>query len=111
MDGIYSIYFTGSLGSGYAIFVAKDGVVTGADAAGCMLDGTYHRSDNETINLDINLGIPPGGVLVTGFQNGKDGDTHRIRAKIPANLGANQPILINTPTGPVNTLFRRLRDA
>lgn len=109
MDGIYAIYFTGSWGSGHAVFVAKDGVVTGADAAGCTLDGTFHRSGDEMIHLDVALGIPAGGVLVTGFQNGREGDTQRITATIPADFGGGQPVAIDTPTGPVNVLFRRLR--
>ncbi len=110
MDGIYAIYFTGATGSGHAVFVAREGVVTGADATGGTLDGTFTPSGNEMIDLDVNLGIPAGGVLVTGFANGGGGVTHRITATIPANFGNGQPVAISTPTGPVNVIFRRLRE-
>jgi len=110
MNGIDAIYFTGSTGSGCAVFVAQDGVATGADPTGGTLDGSYTPSGNDQIDLDVNLRIPTGGMLVTGFANGGPDLTHRITATIPANFGNGEPIAINTPTGPVNVIFRRLRE-
>ena len=109
MDGIYAIFFTGSEGSGHAVFVAKDGIVTGADVFGATLDGTFTPSGNKMIDLDINLGIPAGVMLVTGYFNNDSATTHRITATLPANFSNGQPVAIDTPSGPINAIFRRLR--
>lgn len=110
MDGIYAMYFTGSSGSGLALFVAKDGQISGADATGGILDGTFKASDDCEIQLDVDLLIPAGGMLVTGFANGGGPVTHRITASLPEHFGNGQPVAVSTPTGPVNVIFRKLRD-
>lgn len=110
MDGIYSIYFTGNSGMGQAMLMIKDAIVNGADAAGVTLDGTLDSSRSDTVDIKLDLAIPPGIMIATGFINSDNRIVHQqIKETIPKNFGNGQPILIHTPTGPMNVVFRLLR--
>ena len=110
MSGIYAMYFTGSAGSGHAVFVLMDGVVTGADAIGGVLDGTYNQAREGYLDVLVTLTVPAGAWLVTGAAAGETPLSQEIRARLPENFGDGKPILVQTPTGPVNVIFKRLRD-
>jgi len=45
MHAIYAIYFTGVSGSGLGLVLLKDGIITGADAAGGTVTETDSRQD------------------------------------------------------------------
>ena len=110
MNGIYTMYFTGLTGSGHAVFVLKDGVIVGADATGVVLDGTYKDAGEGNLDISVTLKVPAGTWLVTGATAGRDPLTQQITATLPENLGNGRSIGVQTPTGPVNVVFKRLRD-
>lgn len=111
MNAIYAIYFTGAASSGFAVVVFKDGVITGADAAGGLIDGTYKSiDDGKMLEGTVTVTIPPGAPLVTGAVAGSEPMVFDIPLKVPANLGGGQPLGIQSPTGPINTIFKKLRD-
>lgn len=66
MEGFYAMYYTGVSGFGHAVFVLKDGVVSGADATGGVLDGRYTVDEAGTVNIEVDLTVPAGVTLVTG---------------------------------------------
>lgn len=112
MDGIYAMYYTGTAGSGHAVLAMKDGVIAGADAVGGLLDGTYEAAGDGNIDVSVTLKSPPGTWLVTGkLVEKEDGLMQKITATLPRNFGRGNSIGICTPTGPVNVIFKRLRDA
>lgn len=104
------MYFTGSAGSGHALFVMKNGVVAGADAVGGILDGTYKEAGDGYLNVAVSLTVPAGARLVTGAAAGENPLSQEITARLPENLGNGNPVTVQTPTGPVNVIFKRLRD-
>lgn len=110
MSGIYAMYFTGASGSGHAVFVMKNGVIVGADAVGAVLDGTYKDVGDGMLDVSVTLTVPAGTLLVTGAIAGRNPMAQQITTILPANLGNGRPIGVQTPTGPVNVVFRRLRD-
>ena len=110
MNGIYVTYYTGVSGTGHALFAMKDGVIVGADAVGGMLDGTYKHIDNSRIELSINLASLPGTTLVTGKVVENSSFVQEISGKIPENFANGNSIPIQTSTGPINAIFKRLRD-
>lgn len=110
MNGIYAMYFTGVAGSGHAVFVMADGVVVGADAIGGVLDGTYKNVNPGMLNVSVTLRVPAGASLVTGVVAGREPLEQTITATLPENLGNGRSIGVETPTGPVNVVFKRLRD-
>ena len=110
MNGIYAMYFTGVAGSGHAVFVMKDGIIAGADAIGGLLDGSYTHVGEGNLEISVALKVPAGTSLVTGAVAERAPLTQQITTILPTNLGNGVPIGVQTPTGPVNVIFRRLRD-
>jgi hypothetical protein len=109
MTTFYAMYYTGQAGSGFAVFAMKDGTIAGADAIGGELDGTYSQRDDGSYDVSVKLTVPAGAALVTGTLAGQQPHTQLIEAHLPANLGAGAPVGVQTPTGPVNVIFRHLR--
>jgi hypothetical protein len=111
MNGIYAIYFTGLKGFGHGVIVIKDGLISGADAAGALYDGSCTvSSDGAKIEGMVVLKIPPEGMLVTGAVAGSSPQSYNIPLSLPTNFGDGDPLLIQTGTGPVNVSFKKLRD-
>lgn len=111
MEGIYAIYFTGVAGSGSGVVVLKNGIIAGADVAGGTYDGSYRELGDGTADGLVRLTLPPGAQLVTGATAGSEPMVFEIPLKLPANLGNGTPLGLSTPTGPINIIFKRLRDA
>jgi hypothetical protein len=111
IDGFYAIYYTGVSGAGLGVLVVNNGIIVGADMVGGRYDGTYTQNKT-TGNYDgkIRITIPPGGSLVTGVVVGAQPFQMDVTATLPPDLGGEKPVRIETPTGPVNVIFRKLRD-
>ncbi len=110
MDGIYAIYFTGATGSGQGVILLKDGVIAGADAAGGTYDGNYTELEDGSVEGTVKMTVPSGAQLVTGAAAGSEPMSMEIPLKLPVNFGNGHPLPMQTPTGPINIIFKRLRD-
>ncbi|MDF2142822.1 hypothetical protein [Paenirhodobacter sp. CAU 1674] len=108
MEGFYAVYYTGVSGFGHAVLVIEDGVVTGADATGGVYDGTFSIGAEGTISIEVTLTVPAGTTLVTG-QTLPSPCSQTIKAELPANFAGGQPVPMQTPLGPVNAIFKKLR--
>jgi hypothetical protein len=112
IEGFYRIAFTGTAGSGFGVLVFRTGTITGADVAGAIFDGSYTENPTtRVIDFKVTMSAPAG---VTPVQTG-------IALVTPLNLpitgsvatndiGGDKPILLQTPLGPINALFRKIRD-
>ena len=111
VNGYYSIYFTGLAGTGFGILVLKGGIITGVDATGSTYDGQYQLDDKqEALSGKVILKAPPGTKLVTGASAGSEPGMWEIPLNLPSDLGSGEPLSIKTPTGPINVIFRKLRE-
>ena len=111
ISGFYAIYYTGVSGSGIGVIVINNGIIVGADMLGGRYDGNYTQSAIAgAYDAKVRITIPPGTSLVTGALAGPQPLSMDVTMVLPANLGGEQPIRIETPTGPVNVIFRKLRD-
>ena len=110
MDGIYVTYFTGVAGSGHALFMMKDGEIVGADAVGGVLDGTYKFLNSGRVDISATIKVPAGTSLVTGTLVEKEPFFQHITAVVSENFANGIPIPLQTSTGPVNAIFKRLRE-
>jgi len=110
MSGIYAMYYTGAAGSGFSVFVMKDGVIAGADPLGGVLDGNYKEAGDGKIDIAVNLTVPSGTSLVTGAIAGQESMTQEIKGTFPTSFADGNALPVQTPTGPVNVIFKRLRD-
>ena len=109
LGGFYAIFFTGSTGYGMGMLALKNGIVTGADAAGGLYDGTYAEF-SQGAKAKIRMTFPPGASLVTGALAGTQALSFEIEVDLPPELNSELPVPIKTPTGTVNVIFRKLRD-
>lgn len=109
MEGFYSVTYQGSGGLGVAVLVLNDGRVVGADAAGGLYDGQY-RSHGDGVGVTVTVTIPPGTSLVTGVPPQPQAYTFPINTKLPVNFGGGHAVSVQTPTGIVQAVFKKLRD-
>ncbi len=111
INGFYAIYYTGVSGSGIGVLAINNGIIVGADMVGGRYDGTYKPSATTgAYDANVRITIPPGSSLVTGALAGPQPLYMDVSMTLPEDLGGEQPIRIETPTGPVNVIFRKLRD-
>lgn len=110
IDGIYAITFRGEADWGSGMVMLWDGSLLGCDISGVQFDGTY-RVDNGELTLDMVATVPPGTSLVQGNPPQSTEYSFPIQSRMPLHsLSNNEPVLFETPPGPVNVLFRRLRN-
>jgi len=108
VEGFYAVYYTGVAGFGHAVLVIKDGIVTGADVTGGVYDGKFKVSDVGGVSIEVTLTVPAGTTLVTG-QTLPTPYSQTIKAELSANFASGQPVPVQTPLGPVNAIFKKLR--
>lgn len=108
MEGFYAVYYTGVAGFGHAVIVMQDGVVSGADATGGTYDGTYRKGKDAQVSVEVTLTAPAGTTLVTG-QTLPVAYSQTIVASLPENFSGGHTVPIQTPLGPVNAVFKKLR--
>jgi hypothetical protein len=112
MDGFFRITFTGTAGSGFGMLVLHDGVIVGADVAGAKFDGSYtDNSSTRALDFRVTMSAPAG---ITPVQTGI-AVTEPINLPISGSLPleditSETPTLLETPLGPINVIFKKLRD-
>ncbi|WNM61169.1 hypothetical protein [Candidatus Nitrospira neomarina] len=111
IDGFYSIFFTGVSGQGFGVIVLKDGILVGADNTGGSYDGHYTVNNEKQFLIgEVVLNAPPGIQLVTGAATGSEPASWVMPLSLPPDFGNGRAFPMKTPTGPINIIFRKLRD-
>ncbi len=77
-NGLYALRFAASLNGepeeGRGLAVLRDGKVLGSDPMGAVFSGTYEFDARRNLNkFRLQLEIPAGGILITGFTAGPEG--------------------------------------
>jgi len=111
-EGFYRITFTGHFGSGFGVLVFQAGVIAGADVAGAVFDGTYtEKLATYVVDFQVTMNAPAG---ITPVQTGVP---IAVPISLPINgsllkneIDSDVPTLLETPLGPVNVLFKKIRD-
>ena len=110
MDGFYTAYFTGAIGSGFAVLVMREGIIIGADATGASYDGHFILNEKlGTYDGLVTITPQPGTALVTGASVGPVPVPIPIPIRIPVGFSSEDAIRMDTPTGPVNVSFHKIR--
>lgn len=111
VDGFYALYFTGTAGSGLAMIALMRGIVAGVDVGGVTYDGKYTVDESRgIIEGQLTLTAPPGTPLVTRTHPESTPATYHIPFSIPVNLEGHHIVRLETPTGPINARFKKIRD-
>jgi hypothetical protein len=111
IDGIYGVFTTGTDGQGSFVIVLFDGIMCGADLEGVRYDGNYRMSEGlASIKINFTVSIPPNCFTIQGVRTGASGLEYNVATQIPMNFYEIPFVSIETPIGPVNVKFRRLRE-
>jgi hypothetical protein len=107
---LYAAYFSGSAGSSMGLFFIGDGIIAGIDVGTVSYDGSYAvNASNGSLEGLVEFTIPANGSLITGVSGGDQPIKIPVRLNLPANFDDGQIILIETPAGPVNARFERIK--
>lgn len=110
VDGFYAAYLAGATGNSLAMFVFKAGVVAGADAGGGRYDGNYAvTSDGKHIQANIRFTLPIGNFSITGAAASSEPLSIDVQLKLPMDFNRSDVHRIDTPIGPVNAKFEKIR--
>jgi hypothetical protein len=110
VDGFYAAYFTGASGTSIGMFVFKDGVVVGADAGGGRYDGEFSVApDEKSIEAKIRFSLPIGNQSITGATATAEPISIEVPLRLPVEFNRNDVHRIETPIGPINAKFDKIR--
>lgn len=111
IEGFFRIAYTGENGSGFGMLVFSNGAIAGADVAGATYNGTYSNSPDGLVNFQVTMFAPAG---VTPVQTGRPLASPMSLpisgALSEDGLKSENPVLLHTPMGPVNVIFKKIRD-
>lgn len=110
MDGIYAAYLSGKAGNSVGIFLFKGGIVSGADIGGAIYDGQYSATeDGLHVVGTLTMDAPPNTPLITGTSSADPNSKMPIPFRFPKDINEADVYKIETPAGPVNAKFRKIR--
>ena len=108
-EGIYKVDYQGIEGMGMALMILETGTVTGADVVGGIYDGSYTWNEQtRLLDVDLDVTVPEGVVLVTGKVAPARGLKFRVRCSFPRDPN-NQTVQAETDFGPVLARIQLLR--
>jgi hypothetical protein len=112
IDGFFRIAFTGAAGSGFGILALHDGSIAGADVGGAIYDGAYTENPaTGEINIKVTMAAPAGLTPVqTGIPLAAPISVPITATFAQADINSDKPTLLQSPLGPVNVVFRKIRD-
>lgn len=107
---IYVAYFTGAAGQSIGLFYIGDGVLAGVDAATMKYDGAYTTNPDGSMEGAVEYVLPGGTPLITGAPVSLTATRMTVKLALPAGFDDGRVITIETPLGPVNAKFEKLKD-
>jgi hypothetical protein len=111
MDGFFAAYLTGRGGVTVVLFVVKANRLVGVDMGGLKYDGELvPKQDGTGFSCRINYTLPSGISVITGVGPVAASMEVKLTAELPTNFAEGPVVRIETPTGPVNAKFTKLRD-
>lgn len=110
MHGLYAAYFAGLNGNSLGLFYIGNDVIAGVDVGGSHFDGRLTPSEDG--GLEGLLEFEPGGdqKLITGVAVDAIPKKIPVKIKLPSNFATGVVIRIETPIGPLNARFEKLKD-
>jgi hypothetical protein len=111
MEGFFAGYLTGHSGTSIILFAVKDGRMIGVDMGGMKYDGQFQtKGDGTGFSCRISYTLLPGIPLITGPGPTANPTEITLTFDLPLNFAEGIIISIETPTGPLNAKFTKLRD-
>lgn len=107
---IYVAYLTGVAGQSVGLFYIGDGLIAGVDVATMQYNGTYRTNDDGSLDGNVEYVLPPNVSLITGSPPGVAPAKVSLKLILPKGFYDGRTIKIETPLGPVNARFEKLKD-
>jgi hypothetical protein len=107
---LYAAYLAGISGQSIALFYIGDGVIAGIDVGLMQYDGNYSLTSDGGLDGTLEYVLPAGVGLITGAPPTAVSTRVPMKLKLPANFADGQTLTIDTPTGPVNARFERIKE-
>ena len=110
-NSIYTTYITGISGNSLALIIFFNGYIGGADIGGGIYDGFYEiDEEDQKIKGEIRFTVPVNVSSITGLPPQAVPTSFQVPINLPSTLDPKEIYRIETPTGPVNVRFVKLRD-
>lgn len=90
------------------MFVFVEGRIVGVDPLGVRFDGDYKLQADGSVKANINVSVPPDGVVVQGASAGPAGLTYQVSVQLDQSIH-EKFFALPTPLGPVNVRLEKLR--
>lgn len=111
IEGFYATYFTGAMGSSLAIFAFKNGGIAGADLGGGKYDGTFTVDSNTgMVHCSVDFVMSLGQQSITGATAVNEPIKINVPLALPSTIDPKEIFRIETPIGPINARFEKIRD-
>lgn len=111
MKRICVAYFSGATGHTMGMFVIGDGLLVGADFSGIRFDGSVSPAKDGSLEGLVRFIIPAGAQLITGLSASDSPQEVTAKIALPFEFDDGKHVVrIDTPAGPVNARFERLRE-
>ena len=107
---LYVAYLTGVAGQSIGLFYIGDGVLAGIDVGTMPYDGAYTVKPDGSLEGAVEYVIPAGISLITGAPAGTAPTRVTIKLSLPARFDDGRVVTIDTPVGPVNVRFEKIKD-
>jgi hypothetical protein len=107
---IYVAYLTGVAGQSIGLFYIGDGVLAGVDVGTMQYDGVYTVTDDGSLEGVLEYVVPAGVSLITGAPAGVAPARISLKLKLPASFADGRVVTVETPLGPVNAKFEKIKD-
>ena len=107
---IYAAYFTSFAGQSIGLFYIGDGLLTGIDVGTMKYDGAYKTMPDGSLEGTVEYVVPPGVSLITGTPPSNTPTKLQLKLTLPANFDDGRVITIETPAGPVNARFEKIKE-
>jgi hypothetical protein len=106
---LYIAYVSGAVGSTVVLYYIGNGIIAGVDVSGMKYDGAYRIEDDGSYEGNLIYTIPRGVLLITG-QLTTEEQKIELPFILPKKFWDGQVVRIDSPVGPVNAKFEKLKD-
>ena len=107
---LYAAYLSGASGKSLALFYIGDGVIAGVDVGGITYDGHATYEADGSLQGVVSFTAPAGTPLITGISGPTNPTVVSIPISLPAGFADGGFTRIETPLGPLNARFEKIRD-
>jgi hypothetical protein len=102
--------YDGRWRSRFGLFVFQNGRIVGSDPLGVRFDGTFDEAIEDKLVGTVKVTVPANGTVVQGTASGPNGMTYNVEVMIDGPPSGEAVVRQETPLGPVNIRFEKLRD-